>query len=159
MPIAADIMTRNVITVTPDTPVRDVAALLGGKRFGSVPVVDAEGHVFGLVSEEDMVMRAAEVHLPRHLTFLGSIIFLENPDRFTEEAEKILALTAEDIMDHDIPSARPDTSVEELATRMLDEDIRRVLVLDEDRRLLGIITRADIVRMLFQSDQLPNGGE
>ncbi len=79
MTVAADIMTRDVVTVSPDTPVETVAETLASQRFGSLPVVDAVGHVLGIVTEEDLVSRAADLHLPRHVTFLGSIIYLENP--------------------------------------------------------------------------------
>ncbi|HEY3376449.1 MAG TPA: CBS domain-containing protein [Armatimonadota bacterium] len=153
---AADVMARTVVTVSPTTSVRDVAALLAEKRFGAVPVIDAEGHVLGLVTEEDMVTRAARLHLPRHLTFLGGIVYLENPQHFTEEAEKILAITAEEIMDTAVPTVRPDMPVTTIATRMLDEDLRRLLVLDEQGRLLGVITRADMVRLVLSGDQLPD---
>lgn len=153
MAVAADIMTRDVITVSPDTPLGTVAETLASQRFGSLPVVDAAGHLLGIVTEEDLVARAADLHLPRHITFLGSIIYLENPQRFTEEAEKILAVTAREIMETSVPSTPPDTPVEVVAARMLDEDLRRVVVLDDERRLLGIITRADIVRM--QTGRLP----
>lgn len=156
MAVAEDIMTREVITVAPDTPVGEVADLLAGKRFGSTPVVDAEGHVLGIVTEEDLVTRIANLHLPRHITFLGSIIYLENPNRFTEEAEKILAVTAQEIMDVEVPFVRPATSVELIAERMLNEDLRRLVVLDEQNSLIGIITRADIVRMQTAEGRLPD---
>lgn len=156
MATAVDIMTRAVVTVSPETAIRDVAALLAGKRFGSLPVVDADGHLLGIVTEEDIVTRAANVHLPRHVTFLSSIIYLENPQRFEEEAEKILAMHAREIMDEQFATVRPEMPVEALASLMLDEDLRRVLVVDDHARLLGIITRADIVRMLFTSEQLPD---
>lgn len=156
MAVAADIMTRNVVTVSPDTSVRDVAALLATKRFGSVPVVDDTGKVLGIVTEEDMVLRAANVHLPRHIMFLGSIVYLENPQNFQVEADKILALTARDIMHETFASIGSDTPIDDVASRMLNEDLRRVLVLDADEKLIGIITRADIVRMLFSGDRLPD---
>ncbi|MHB9132162.1 MAG: CBS domain-containing protein [Armatimonadota bacterium] len=156
MPTAADIMTRDVVTVSTETPVREVADILAKNRFGSVPVVAQDGLVLGLVREEDMVERAAEVHLPRHVTFLGGIIYLENPQRFEEEAEKILAMNARDIMDTNVPTISPTTPVDELASRMLSADLRRLLVLDDQRHLLGIITRADIIRMQITGDRLPN---
>jgi len=154
MAVAADIMTREVITVSPETPVGTVAELLANQRFGSLPVVDAERRVLGIVTEEDLVTRAAPVHLPRHVSFLGGIIFLENPQHFTAEAEKILAISAREIMDAEAPFVHPDTPVEVIATRMLNEDLRRVVVLDAENRLAGIITRADIVRM--QTSRLPD---
>jgi CBS domain-containing protein len=154
MIVAADIMTTDVIAVTAETPVAEVAELLAANKFGSVPVVGVDDDVVGLVSEEDLVERASRVHLPNHVVFLGAVIYLENPAKFRVEAEKILALTAGDIMHTQVYSVSPDTPVEELATRMLD-GVRRVLVLDADRRLLGIITRADIVRMFTTGGRLP----
>jgi len=159
MVVAADIMTRDVVTVSPETSVRDVGELLEVNHFGSLPVVDTNRKLLGLVTEEDLVSRAASIHLPRHITFLGGIVFLENPQRFEEEAEKILAINARDIMDEDVPTVLPDTPVDEIATRMLEGDLRRMLVLDEQGRLTGIITRADIVRMLTADGHLPGGEE
>ena len=158
MNVATTIMTTPVTTVSPETSVQEVAELLAGKRFGSLPIVDAQGRVLGVVTEETIVRRAAEVHLPRHLEFLGSIIYLENPQRFTEEAEAILAMTASDIMDRQFAATRPDVPVAQIATRLLAEDLRRLLVLDAQGVLLGIITRADIVRQLALHEQLPPDG-
>ncbi len=146
MKTAADIMTRTVVTVPPDMPVGEVAETLARERFGAVPVVDAAGVVRGIVTEEEMVARAAAFHLPRHIEFLGSIIYLENPQRFEEEAKRILALTAEEIMDHALPTVAPETPVADVAARLLDDDLRRLLVMEGDH-LRGIITRADIVRL------------
>ena len=157
--VAGKIMTTNVVTVTPETPIQAVAELLATHRFGALPVVAADGTVVGMVTEEDMVQRAARIHLPRHLDFLGGIVYLENPQTFTVEAEKILAITAREIMDDTLHWVRPDTPVEEVAARLLDEDLRRLLVLSEHRHLLGIITRADIVRMMTATDQSPEGSE
>ncbi len=159
MAVATDIMTRDVVTVFPETPVREVGELLGNHRFGSVPVVDAQQVLQGIVTEEDLVSRAASFHLPRHITFLGGIVFLENPRRFEEEAERILAMTAREIMDVDVPTVSPDTPVEEVASLMLEENLRRLIVLDHEHHVLGIITRADIVRMLTTSGQLPDDGD
>lgn len=158
MAVAADIMTREIVTVSPETPVREVTELLAGQRFGSVPVIEDEGHVLGIVTEEDLVRRVADLHLPRHITFLGGIIYLQNPQHFNEEAEKILAVTAQEIMDTDVPYVRPDTPVAMIAERMLNEDLRRLLVLDEKDCLIGIITRADLVRMQLAEDRLPDEG-
>ncbi len=158
MATAADIMTTELVTVAPETSVREVANILEQHRFSAVPVVDATGTVHGVVSEEDMVARAARIHLPRHIDFLGGIIFLENPQTFSEEAEKILAAAARDIMDKQFTSLRSDTPVEEIATRMLAEDLRRVFVLDDAGHLQGVVTRADIVRMLTMEGQLPENG-
>lgn len=155
MAVAADIMTRSVVTASPDMPVGKVADLLSKERFGSMPVTDTEGRVLGIVTEEDLVMRAAHIHLPHHLSMFGGILYLENPQHFTDEAEKILAVTAREIMDTRVAFVYEDTPVETIATRMLHEDLRRMVVLDAEDRLAGIITRADIVRMETVEGRLP----
>ena len=152
---AKDIMTCNVVTVSPETPIREVAELLSGKCFGSLPVTTPDGHLLGIVTEEGMAARAAEIHLPRHLEFLGSIIYLESPQRFEEDAEKILATTAREIMSDSYQTTPLDTTVDEIASLLLEHDLRRILVLDENERLVGIITRADIVRMQIIAGQFP----
>lgn len=157
MATAADIMTKTVVTVTPETRVSEAAELLAGQRFGAAPVLNDDGHVLGIVTEEDLVQRAASLHLPRHLDFLGGIIYLEDPRRFQAEAEKILAVTVEQIMDRAVPRIAPDTPVAEVATRLLDDDLRRLLVMDDRGCLLGIITRADIVRLQVKEHRLTEG--
>lgn len=158
MATAAEVMTTEVVVVNADTPIREIARLLSSKRFGSLPVLDAAGVVVGIVTEEDMVTRAAKIHLPRHLDFLGGIVYLESPQSFEAEAQKILAVTAREIMDTRFPAVQPEAPVEDVAAMLLEEGVRRVLVLDEQRRLLGIITRADIVRMLQAKGNIPEGG-
>ncbi len=106
-------------------------------RFGALPVVDPRQVLQGIVTEEDLVSRAASFHLPRHITFLGGIVFLENPRRFEEEAERILAMTAREIMDVDVPTVSPDTPVGEVASLMLEENLRRLIVLDHEHHYWG----------------------
>lgn len=158
MELASAIMTSPVVTVSPQTSVHQVAELLASKRYGSLPVVDAQGRVLGVVTEESMVQRAAAIHLPRHLEFLGGIIYLENPQHFTDKADAILAMTAEDIMEKHFSTIHADERVDVVATRLLAEDLRRLLVVGADGALLGIITRADIVRQLALRDNLPDAG-
>lgn len=148
MTTARDIMTTGIISVLPDTPVDQVADLLAAHRFGAVPVMDADRNVLGIVTEDDLLQRVADVHLPRHITFLGSIIYLENPHHFEEEAQKILGLTAIDIMETQFPTITTDMTLSIIAAKMLAEDLRRMIVIDDDGKLLGIITRADIVRLM-----------
>ena len=91
-------MTRDVVTVTPDTSVRDLARTLLEHRISGVPVVDGEGHVLGMVSEADLVERVSGPHLPPHIELLGGVIYLENPLHLEEKLRKAMAVTAGAIM-------------------------------------------------------------
>lgn len=148
MTTAAEIMTTDIVTIASATPVNEVADLLASHRFGAVPVMDSERNLLGIVTEDDLLQRVADIHLPRHVTFLGSIIYLENPHHFEEEAQKMLGLTAADIMDKDFVTIAPDATISSIAARMLAEDLRRMMVIDKTGKLRGIITRADIVRLM-----------
>jgi CBS domain-containing protein len=144
---ARDIMTTDVVTVQPQTPVGEIARLLAEKQISGVPVVDDEGRLQGIVTEADLVVRAARLHFPRYIPFLEGVIFLENPKRYEEQVEKVLATTAEEIMTPEVITIGPEASVEEIATLMADRNINRVVV-TEGERVAGIVTRADVIRTL-----------
>jgi len=142
-------MTKNVIVVAPETPVAEIAKLLAEHNISGVPVVDEQGKLQGIVSEADLVVRAARPRFPRYIPFLEGIIFLENPAHYEQEVRKMLAVAAADIMTEKVITAPPTASIEELATLMTERNINRVLI-TEDERVVGIVTRGDIVRNLAQ---------
>ena len=144
---ARDIMTADVITVSPQTPVGEIARLLAERQISGAPVVDDEGRLKGIVTEADLILRAARPHFPRYIPFLEGVIFLENPKHYAEQVEKILATTAEEIMTREVVTVAPEAGVQELATLMADRNINRVVV-TEAERVAGIVTRADIIRTL-----------
>jgi CBS domain-containing protein len=144
---ARDLMTKEVVTVAPDTAVSEIAKLLSQHNIGGVPVVDADGKLRGVVSEADLVVRAARPRFPRYIPFLEGVIFLENPAHYEQEVRKILAVTAADIMTENVVTAPLTASMEELATLMTQHNINRV-VITEAARVVGIVTRGDIVRNL-----------
>lgn len=144
MRVAADIMTRPVVTVRPETPVKEVARLLSERKISGVPVVDAEDRVVGMVTEADLIQRAAGAHLPPHVELLGGIIYLASPHEMTEQLRKSMALTAEQIMSQDVVGVAADAPVSEVAQIMMRRKIKRVPVLD-DGRLVGMVTRHDVI--------------
>jgi CBS domain-containing protein len=144
---ARDIMTADVVTVAPQTPVGEIARLLAEKQISGAPVVDDAGRLRGIVTEADLILRAARPHFPRYIPFLEGVIFLENPRHYEEQVEKILATTAEQIMTAKVITVAPDARVEEVATLMAERNINRVVVV-EGERVVGIVTRADVIRTL-----------
>jgi len=152
MPVEArDLMTRAVITVTPETPVSEIAKLLSEHNISGVPVVDEDGKLRGIISEADLVVRAARPRFPRYIPFLEGVIFLENPAHYEQEIQKMLAVAAADIMTEKVVTAPPDASVEELATLMTERNVNRIVII-EAGRIAGVVTRGDIVRTLAESE-------
>lgn len=149
---AKEIMTSPVSTVTPDTPVGQIARLLCEKHISGVPVVDDTGKVVGIVTEIDLIKRHARVHFPIYLPFFDSLIFLESPHRYQEEVRRALGTTAQEIMTQPVNTAAPDTDIEKIATLMVDERANPIPILDAKGALVGIVSHTDIVRLVEQAE-------
>ena len=141
---AKDIMSKDVITVTQETPLKEVVKLMIEKKISGIPVV-AGDQLLGIVTENDLIVRAKKLDLPTFLPFIGGVIYLEGPDRLEKELKKVTAITAEEVMTTKLHTIKPETSLEEIATIMVERKVNRLPVV-EGKRLLGLITRSDVVR-------------
>ncbi len=145
---AGQIMTKNVITVSPGDSVEQVARLLLEHQVSGLPVVDEENRIVGIISEGDLVIREKEVKAPAFSEVLGGVIFLESQKRFFEELKKTIALTVEELMSRKVFAVNEETSLEQIATLMTKKEVNRVPVVNADNKLVGIVTRQDIIRQL-----------
>jgi CBS domain-containing protein len=151
-----DLMTTEVIKVYPDTKVSEIARLMATRDVSGIPVVDAADQVLGLVTEKDMIVRNTRLKLPNFIMILDMVISLETPRHYEERLEHILGTTAEEIMTDSVVTIKPDATIEELAELMIDRHINPIPVVEHDR-LVGIISRSDIIRMMAQ--ELSDAGE
>lgn len=148
---AQEIMTREVQTVTPDTPVKQFALFLLEHKISGAPVLDGSGKVVGMATESDLIFRDAAVHLPTVVTIFDSIIYLEDPRKFQHELHKIIGGKVEDIMSRDVVAIQPGTLLTEMATLMQEKRRHLLPVLDQGR-LVGIVGKADLVRAIAQEE-------
>ena len=139
-----DVMTRNVTTVDAGTPLRDVAALLAEKKISGLPVV-RDGRVVGVVSEADILAKERGGAPERGL--FGFLL----DDRAAAEL-KLEARTAGEAMSAPAVTIRSERPVSEAAATMIDEGVNRLPVVDAEGKLLGIVTRADLVRAFVRTD-------
>ncbi|MHB9112177.1 MAG: CBS domain-containing protein [Thermoleophilia bacterium] len=140
-------MKSEVITISEDASVQDLAALLAKKKISGVPVVDDQRRVVGIVSEGDLVSQDADIHFPHYIELLGNIIYLESVKKYEERLAKAAASSVKDIMTTDVVTVQKDAGLHEIATLMTEQQVNRLPVLDGDV-LVGIITRADVVRAM-----------
>ena len=148
---ARDLMTPDVITVPPETPVLAIARLLGDRGISALPVVDAEGQTVGVVTEGDLIRRlAGEQDKPAG--WFASLF--ADPARDAERYARTHGMTARDVMTSDVITVDPDTLASAVAHVMEDRSIRRVLVTQEGR-LKGIVSRADLLRALVVPPEPP----
>jgi CBS domain-containing protein len=142
---AKDIMTKNVVTVTPDTLIEDIVKLMINHRISGLPVVDEKGKVVGIVSEKDLILK--ERGFPFSVLKVPHLIDrLINLENFAEEIAEARKKTAADVMTTDVIYAQPDDTVGHVAWEMVQTNHNRIPVI-EDGVLIGIITRADIIRI------------
>jgi len=144
---AADIMIADVVTVKEDNTIQELAKLLARKKISGAPVVDDENRVVGIVSEGDLVSVDSDIHFPHYIELLGNIVYLESVKKYEERLEKAAAAFVGDIMTKDVVTVQKDAPLHEIATVMTDRHINRVPVVEGDI-LVGIITRADVVRAM-----------
>ena len=139
---AHQIMTRNVITVLPETPIREAARQMLENRLSGLPVLEASGRLVGIVSESDFLRRSeigTQQKRPRWLQYLLSPAHSAH-DFIHEHGRRV-----EDIMTRDPVVAGEDTSLDELVHLMETNGIKRLPVLRDDR-LVGIVTRANLLQ-------------
>lgn len=148
MPKVADVMTRDVITVTPETTLRELAKILSEKNINGVPVVDKDGRVLGVVCESDLVDQNRPLHIPTVFVILDSVIPLENPWRLEKEFKRLAATTVEDIYSRPATVVSPDMDVTEVA-RLMGEKKFYTLPVVEEGKLVGIVGKADVIRSVY----------
>lgn len=152
--MVANVMTRDLLTVHPETPLQEAIQLLAKNRISGLPVVTEEGELTGILSESDLMWQATGAPLPAYIMLLDSVIYLKNPARYDEELHKALGQTVGEVMSHDKPvTIQPTSSIRDAAQLMHNKKVSRLPVVDESGELVGILTQGDIVRALAESYQ------
>jgi CBS domain-containing protein len=144
-----EIMTGDVITVSTGDSVELCAKLLQENNISGLPVLDEAGKVAGVVTEGDLIRRASRVKAPGYLEILGGLIYLGSPKKFVEELQRAMSLEAGQLMSKNVIAISPEESVEKAATLMVEKEISRLPVIDEQDRLVGIVSRRDIMGSLY----------
>lgn len=149
---ARDIMTENVITIKKESSIEDLSEILLKNKISGVPVVDGDGKIEGVVTEADIIVQDTDLHFPRYFKLLDAIIYLDSLNRFRDSLKKHLATKVEDIMVSKVLTISPETTISDIAELMLRQKINRLPVVDEKDKVIGIVTRADIVRSMIPKE-------
>src|SRR4051812_8856783 len=113
-----DIMTRDVITVSKETAIRELAELFTRHRIGSIPVVNGEGNLEGIVTETDLVEQDKSLHIPTVISIFDWVIYLESEKKFERELKKITGQTVGDIFTESVETVSPGDPVSAAADIM-----------------------------------------
>jgi len=147
--LARDIMVKKVITINKTASVAELSELLIKNKISGVPVVNDSSKLVGIATEGDLIVKDADLHFPRYFKLLDSIIYLESLNKFKRNLRKYLGTKVEDVMTSKVKVVKEDMPVNVIANIMIRDNVNRVPVLDNDGNLVGIITRADIVKSMI----------
>lgn len=149
---ARDLMSTRVVTVSPDTSVREIAALMVEKHVSGVPVIDENDSLVGMISEGDLLRRpelGTEKHHRRRW-----LSFFTDAQEEAREFTKTHAMRAEEVMTKSVSYVGEDTSLGDVVSMMEKEDVKRLPVLT-DGRVVGIVSRVDLLRTLASRQMEP----
>ena len=141
------LMSENAIAVGADTPLRDVAAILAEHRISGLPVIGERLQVIGVVSEADILLKEQGPGR-QHARIVGWLLAGGAPD-----TDKLSAKTAGEAMTSPAITIRPEAQVSDAARLMTENGIKRLPVVDAHGTLIGIVTRADLVRAFARPDE------
>ena len=152
MKTAAEIMDAKAPSVSPDADAREAVSLLASTDKGAIPVVDDDRRVVGIVSESDLVLgeEEADLHLPHFLNIMGGVVFVGSMKGFEERLEKAFATKVSELMTPDPVVVNDYSSAETVARRIAEKHHNHLPVVDEEGRLLGLVTRADALAALVE---------
>jgi len=146
---AGDIMTKELITVSPEMEIVRAAKILLEKGINGVPVVDS-GRLVGILCQSDLIAQQKSLPIPSIFAFLDGFLPLRSLKNFDKAFQKIAATTVRDSMTPDPVTVRPETSIEEIASLMVDKNLHTLPVV-EAGKVVGMIGKEDVLRTLISA--------
>lgn len=144
-----DIMTKEVVTVKEDDTVETAANILNDKGLSGLPVVDDDNLIKGIITEGDLMRRISKIDGPSYIEVLGGIFPLESKSDFFDRLKKSMGYLVKDMMTKNLITISEEAELEDVATLMVKKKVKRIPVVDDKGRLIGIISRKDIMEHLF----------
>jgi CBS domain-containing protein len=165
-----DIMTKELITVSPDTEIVQATKLLLGNRINGIPVTDETGKLVGILcqsdliaqqkklpipsfftfldGQSDLIAQQKKLPIPSFFTFLDGLIALTSMKQIEKQVQKIAAITVAQAMTPNPVTVQPETDIEKVAALMVDKNFHTIPVVDEGE-LVGIVGKEDILKTLI----------
>ncbi|TSC79298.1 MAG: CBS domain-containing protein [Parcubacteria group bacterium Gr01-1014_29] len=145
-----DIMTKEVVTVSPDMPISEAAKILLEQNFDGVPVVDKDNKLVGILTEYDLVSKGSALHLPTFQTILQNLqVFRKDKSQFQKEFEDISSLKVKDVMNNDPLTLPEGATFEETVAVFRDHHrVNPIPIINKENKVIGVVSRFDVLKPL-----------
>ena len=144
---AEEIMNKNVITINRDRNIMELAKLFIKNKISGVPVVDKENTLLGIVSETDIVNFLKKDNISYKYVYIPLDLYEEAN---LENKEALSNTKVEEIMHTWVKKAKKETTENEIATIIGENKVNRVPIVDDDNKVIGIITRSDLIKSMMK---------
>ena len=145
-------MTAPVLSVSAETPLQEAVKLLSEKHISGLPVVDAAGLLVGELSEKDLMVRESGFDAGPYVMLLDAVIYLRNPLQWDKQVHQVLGNTVAELMSSHPHSCAADLPLPAAAKLLNERSTQRLFVLDANHKLVGVLTRGDVVRALANAE-------
>ena len=140
-----DVMETDWPTLGPESTVEEAIKFFAEERVSGAPVVE-DGRLVGIITEGDLIFQDADLRAPGFLDILGGIVPLGDTDEYRREALKSAGVTVGEVMTDEPVTINPEATLAETATVMAERR-KKILPVIEGGRLVGVITRMDILTL------------
>ncbi|PKN43566.1 MAG: hypothetical protein CVU60_00640 [Deltaproteobacteria bacterium HGW-Deltaproteobacteria-18] len=148
MRTAQDIMTTEVITISPEADITEAVKILLDKGVNGLPVVDESGHLVGILCQSDLVRMQKSLPIPSLFTLLDGFVPLSSSALLEAEVKRIAASKVSDAMSTKVVTIGPDMTIDEIAALMVDKKFHTLPVTDNGK-LLGVVGKKDVIKTLI----------
>ena len=144
---ARDIMTTEIVSVSLDTSLQDLAKKFVDTRFSNLPVLDEDGTLVGVISETDLIEQHKPLHIPTVMTLFDWVFTFGSEKRFQEEVDRVTATTVGELYCKDPIVCSPDDTVRELAILISQHKVHLLPVV-EAKKMIGVVARLDLIKVM-----------
>lgn len=140
-----EVMCREVKSLSPEISVKEAWQLLSQMEISGLPVVDSAGKLLGMFTEKDILQHI----LPSYLTKVGRFVYEENPKGIKKKISELEKIKVKEIMRREVVTVDEDTALCEVARIMLTQKVRRIPVVNKEKKVVGMVARQDVLKGLW----------
>lgn len=146
-----DVMIKEVISVHPETSVLAAHQTISDNRLNGLPVVDEENHLVGIITDYDLLAKGSNIHLPTLQKFFNELpVYKKDYKHFKKEIYELSRLSVREVMNTDPATLSPDASLQDMVELFKTHHrINPVPVIDKNRKLVGVVSRYDVVKLFY----------